>query len=531
VSVIRHSFVIRHSSESFTHNSLDMLSDPSLRITCYRLLTAVAVAVVAAKVASVESLADPSRYRPPTPDGFGRPDARFDWPTARPEPMPMFGSNDKSRWATVRALVEEGTYAIGRRENFRSETGYRDTGIIFQNGYGSIDKVMNPDTGEFFSSKPPLFPTLVAGEYWLLHHGLGWSIDRDRWWVVITVLLTVNVLPFAVYLVLVSRLIEDHGTTDFGRLLAFATACFATFVTTFSLTLNNHNPGTYSVLFALYPLLRKRAGDAEPSGGALFLSGLFAGFAVTLELPAASLLAALFVPLLIARPKRALLFFLPGAMIPLLALLACNYAALGRLTPAYSEFGGPWYNYPGSHWAKKGTADARGIDFADEPKEVYAFHLLFGHHGWFSLTPVWLVGAVGIGLLTWRSLPEVKAVVTNPGKGPWPWTLPMHGALAAVLSVVVIGFFILKTNNYGGGTSGPRWLFWLTPLWLLGMLPAADRLGRCSTGQRIGAVLLGLSVLSVFYPAWNPWRQPWIQHFYETMDWVDYDAPPKVPPP
>ena len=27
---------------------------------------------------------------------------------------------------------------------------------------------------------------------------------------------------------------------------------------------------------------------------------------------------------------------------------------------------------------------------------MYAFHLLFGHHGWFSLTPVNFLGAAGM---------------------------------------------------------------------------------------------------------------------------------------
>ena len=502
-----------------------MIPDAEFRRTAYRLLTAVAVAIAAAKVVGVEAVHEPSRYKPPTPTAYGFQASRFPWPQPRPEPTPMFGSNDRSRWATIRALVEDGTYVIGKRENFAAKTGYTDSGIVFKDGWTSIDKVMNPDTGEFYSSKPPLFTTLVGGEYWLLHNVLGWSIDRDRWWVVCTILLTVNVLPFAVYLVLLARLIEDHGTTDFGRLLAFATAAFATFVTTFSNTLNNHGPGTFCVLFALYPLLKKR--DGEPGGAALFVSGLFAGLATTLELPAASLLVGLFVPLLVARPRRVLLFFLPGALVPLAALLACNYAAFGRWVLAYSEFGGPWYNYAGSHWSRKGTDLARGIDFADEPKSVYTFHLLFGHHGWFSLTPVWLVGAAGIGWLTCRAIPGIRELLVKRTGSRWPWTLPMVGAFAAVLSIVVIGFFILNTNNYGGGTSGPRWLFWLTPLWVLGMLPAADRLGRRVNGQRVGAVLLGLSVLSVFYPAWNPWRNPWLQQYLETTGWVDYEQLPK----
>ena len=34
----------------------------------------------------------------------------------RPDPSATHGDNDRSRWDTIRALVEDGTYAIGKRE-------------------------------------------------------------------------------------------------------------------------------------------------------------------------------------------------------------------------------------------------------------------------------------------------------------------------------------------------------------------------------------------------------------------------------
>ena len=94
--------------------------------------------------------------------------------------------------------------------------------------------------------------------------------------------------------------------------------------------------------------------------------------------------------------------------------------------------------------------------------------------------------------------------------------------LSAAVSVVVFAFFAHKTNNYGGFTSGLRWVFWLTPLWLLATLPAADRIAGSRIGRGFAVVLLGLSVLSVFYPAWNPWRPPWVLQLAELNGWVRY---------
>jgi hypothetical protein len=55
-----------------------------------------------------------------------------------------------------------------------------------------------------------------------------------------------------------------------------------------------------------------------------------------------------------------------------------------------------------------GTPLGKGIDFNQEPASVYAFHLLFGHHGWFSLTPVWFLALAGLAGLGIRSAADVR---------------------------------------------------------------------------------------------------------------------------
>jgi hypothetical protein len=68
-------------------------------------------------------------------------------------------------------------------------------------------------------------------------------------------------------------------------------------------------------------------------------------------------------------------------------------------------------------------------------------------------------------------------------------------------------------------TSGFRWLLWQAPLWLLVMLPAADRAARSRLGMAAALVLLVFSALSASYPTWNPWTQPWIYNWMESSGW------------
>src|SRR5262249_33624253 len=140
-------------------------------------------------------------------------------------------SNDRSRWCAVRALVDNGTWIIGHR-TLNQDATYRDEGIVFDDGWQSIDRVKNPETDNYYSSKPPLLSFLVACEYWLLKHAFGRNITSDTNFVVKTILITFNVLPVLAYLWMLGNLIERFGTTDWGRLFTFTAGCFGTFVTT-----------------------------------------------------------------------------------------------------------------------------------------------------------------------------------------------------------------------------------------------------------------------------------------------------------
>ena len=114
---------------------------------------------------------------------------------------------------------------------------------------------------------------------------------------------------------------------------------------------------------------------------------------------------------------------------------------------------------------------------------MYAFHLFLGHHGVLSLTPIWVLAVGGL----------CSSVFGTARRGRWRLTLVVSLAVYVVFAAVFA--WIVNTANYGGWTSGPRWFFWLTPLWLLALLPAADRVGTASGVAVVAICCCGVRLL------------------------------------
>ena len=166
-----------------------------------------------------------------------------------------------------------------------------------------------------------------------------------------------------------------------------------------------------------------------------------------------------------------------------------------------------WYDYAFERNGRFGESywrDPQGIDQTDDAPAVYALHVLVGHHGIFSLTPVWLLSAAGAIIWLWPTRPR---------------NVREMALLIAAVTVVCLAFYLYPRqfqHNYGGQTSGFRWMFWFAPLWLVVMLPAADAMARRWWTRLIALLALAVSVLSASYPTWNPWTSPWI------MDYLEY---------
>ncbi len=459
----------------------------SLRRSVYWLLIALCLGSVMGRILTVDSVntLDLEKY------------LRRHGDVNRQLQRPFLSANDRSRWCTVRALVEHGTYAIDD--------------IVQEKGWDTIDMVKHD--GHLFSSKPPLLATLIAGEYWVLHRLTGTTLGEHPHALGRLMLATINIPALLLCFGLLVSIVERYGQTDWGRVFVVAAATWGTLLTTFAVTLNNHLIAAAAATVTLWATLRIWH-EGSRRLDEFVLAGAAAAFCAANELPALSLFAASGVALLWKAPRQTLIGFVPAALVVVVAFFATNYAAHSSLIPPYAHRGEGegenWYDYEyerngrtiQSYWQTRS-----GIDLGERSRAVYAVNVLVGHHGVFSLTPVWILSVAGFGLL-----------LTGRDKSLW-WIAA--GLIA--LSLVCLTFYLsrpLIDRNYGGTSCGFRWMLWFAPLWLFGMLPATDAAARRRWSRGVCLALLVLSVISASYPTWNPWQHPWLWNASEWLGWM-----------
>jgi hypothetical protein len=407
-------------------------------------------------------------------------------------------ANDRSRWCTVWSLVERGTYQIDE--------------IDKKSGWTTIDKVLHD--GHLYSSKPPLQSTAVAGVYWVVKNILGFDLLKQTADAARLILLIVNWLPLVISFIVLARLLARSSENQTARLIALATFCCGSLVTGYATTLNNHSVAAMCLVFTLAPLLRILSDDSR-RGLDFAQVGFWAAMVCCHELPAALFGVATFVLLVRKSVPQTAKWFVPAALLPLIVYFVTNYLATGGWKPFYLYYGTEKYLYEidgvRSYWHTP-----HGMDQSLDSPLVYFFHCVIGHHGIFSLSPIFLLAIVPV---FWKRL------LTEHRLRP---AILLGGAL----SIAVLGFYLTRFDNYnyGGNTFGLRWMIWLTPFWVLAMVPTLERFATRRAGLVISLLLLGVSVYSSESAAKNPWSSSWLFQQMEQAGWVDYsDPPPQFP--
>lgn len=244
---------------------------------------------------------------------------------------PFLSANDRSRWCTIAVLAVNGSYEIDDVLAIRDPVTRRRT-------WYTIDLVQHRGRDgkqHFYSSKPPLLPTMYAGLYMAIRSITGYTLMSQPFIVVPMMLVIVNLIPLMLFWFLMVRWLSRDFSGTWATLIMAIVVSSATFLTTFVTTLNNHLPAAMAAGVSLWCIDRILLRQDKRTRW-FALSGLATSFCAANELPALSWVCAVGVMLAIADIRKS--FIYAASLLPVaLAFFGLNYIAHGEFAPAYAH--------------------------------------------------------------------------------------------------------------------------------------------------------------------------------------------------
>lgn len=376
-------------------------------------------------------------------------------------------SNSGSRFATIESLIHRGTFQID------------------DSTFQTVDKVKIGD--HFYSSKPPLLPTLTAGAYWVYSHFTGKNFQTARQDAIHFCILISSGLCHLLLLYFFFLCLTLLYSNPLSIFMGFLLLTFGFLGTGYATDLNNHTPAAAMVVIAFYCAYRLMHKPPRKNILLWLSCGFFSGLAAAFDLPALIYALGFAVYLYPKRSIQNFVVFAFGLSLPLIAHFILSFISTGSLLPVYAR--PEVYVYPGSYWLNPVSLDA-----LNEPKWIYFLNSLFGHHGFLIMTPV-LIFAL------WELIEQI-----------WHWRKWAREAILVFASFIIIfSFYVAVTHNYGGLCIGYRWLLFLTPLMLL-FVPAWTENQPISF--RIGLVVL-TGLVGAFHTADTIIKGPWGHSLWE----------------
>src|SRR5690606_6209118 len=95
-------------------------------------------------------------------------------------------------------------------------------------------------------------PTILAGIVWIVQKISGQTFSENPWLMMRTTLIIAQVIPLMAFVWIVGRYVRGMTDSPYVHGFCVAVAAFATYLTPWALTLNNHVIAAFSAMFALY---------------------------------------------------------------------------------------------------------------------------------------------------------------------------------------------------------------------------------------------------------------------------------------
>lgn len=495
---------------------------------------------------------------------------------------PFHSANDKSRWCTIAALAIDGTYEIDKLLEIREPPKNRRT-------WYTIDLVRHRgDDGElhYYSSKPPLLPTLYAGVYLAVRSATGATLMNHTFFVARIMLILVNLIPLVIlWIIMARKAIREHATNTWAVCILAAFASFGTFLSTFSNTLNNHLPAAVAAGVSLW-CLDRIIHRGQRQWYWFVVCGLSTSFTAANEMPALSWLAIVGALLLLIDARRTLLAYVPALLPVAIAFFVTNYIAHGVWRPAYThrDLGAKVFELP----VEAGTLPdslsivslveacrENNLNFSensvirparrsgvfelwdetnrqrlglrlDQPDKigVYLWDDWYDYPGsyWVSgskkgvdlgepsrLTYTFhcLIGHHGIFSLTPFWLLAVYGAGASFRRTEKPMRANLHQLLVAaivVTTIVCVSFYLARPleDRNYGGVCSG--LRWVFWMTPLWFWLTCEGLKSVKhfVLRRAIEFALLVSIFSANYPWSNPWTAPWIMQLWQSWGWINY---------
>lgn len=368
--------------------------------------------------------------------------------------MTRLTTNPRSRVITVERLVDAGTWAhIAPGDTTPFEP--------------SIDAVRVGD--RTYSSKPPLYPLVMAGESIAVKTVTGWGFYDHRVDFLRILVLLNQVLPYLLMLWVAFNWMQDWTQDRWTLYFMLGALGIGLLPFGYAVTINNHTPSAYLFFFAFYLLYRILV-RKEEEVWLYGTVGLLVGIGTAIELPA-GLFAAWFVGLLVLNNWKKSAWAILGAILPFVPTFWIYHHLSGSWSPFYLQ--SELYHYEGSYWDSP-----EGLDLVAPSKGSYIFNMLLGFRGLFSMTPLLLLGLWALVRNQWKDREVLSKI--------W-W-----GVLAGMVGIGI--FVVLRTHNYGGDSIGMRWFIVFMPMLMMAGLPVVKQLRKLVWGRVLLLLLLAWSI-------------------------------------
>lgn len=383
---------------------------------------------------------------------------------------PKISGNVSSRYMTIEAIVERGTLAV-EASPMRAGSG-------------------SPDLVRFgrhlYSDKPPVLSALGAAVYAVVYESGARFSGSVTQFVVANWVLVASLVGTASALTLVwlRQLLQTVPIPAWAADLLTLGFGFGSQLLTYGATFNNHSVAAGLVTGGLSLTLLDDPGAGRPKLRA-WAAGFLAGLTATVDLPAGGVLLVALGAWRMLRTRAFPGRFVLGAALPL--LVHCGLQSLVTGSPLPAEMYPEAFDYPGSYWATAGVWKETG------PRWRFGLELLFGPQGWLTVTPVLVLGFLGLLAAGRRREDPLR---------PAAWAV-------AGMSLTLLVYYVwgVRRTDYAGQSFGVRHLLAITPLWYFFAVVGAARLKRRRLAWALFTILFVVGAGYAVAGVRDPWSR------------------------